>query len=123
MGSEYVVKSGDTLSQIARAHGVSVSDLARWNSIENPGLIRSGQVLRVSASNPDDLDAFFSELWIRVTDATGAPIPTLKTTIVGGAGEHEHVTDEHGLIPPVRVLTATEKIQVFVEKIEGGKKC
>jgi LysM repeat protein len=122
MSSEYIVKSGDTLSQIARSHRVSVDDLVNWNGIANPSLIHPGQVLRVSSPNRGDVDTFFSELWIRVTDATGAPIPALKTTIVGGTREYEHVTDQQGLIPPVRALTPAEKIQVFVEKIDGGKR-
>lgn len=43
----YTVKSGDTLSSIARALGVSATALATLNGITNPNLIRVGQVLRV----------------------------------------------------------------------------
>ncbi|GIU91774.1 MAG: hypothetical protein KatS3mg011_0680 [Acidimicrobiia bacterium] len=43
----YVVRPGDTLSGIAAAHGVSVSELARVNGITNPDLIRVGQVLTI----------------------------------------------------------------------------
>jgi len=45
----YVVKPGDTLVRIALDHGLSWRDLARWNSLDNPNLIESGQVLRVTA--------------------------------------------------------------------------
>ena len=45
----YTVKPGDTLAQIALAHGLDYRDLAAWNSIENPNVIRVGQVLVVGA--------------------------------------------------------------------------
>ncbi|MGN7331826.1 N-acetylmuramoyl-L-alanine amidase [Bacillus altitudinis] len=43
----YVVKSGDTLTSIAKAHGVTVSDLQTWNQISDPNMIRVGQVLKI----------------------------------------------------------------------------
>jgi LysM repeat protein len=43
----YTVKSGDTLSSIARSLGVSATELATLNGITNPNLIRVGQVLKV----------------------------------------------------------------------------
>jgi LysM repeat protein len=42
---DYTVQRGDTLTEIARDHGVSVSDLVEANSIRNRDLIRIGQVL------------------------------------------------------------------------------
>jgi lipoprotein NlpD len=47
-GEFYTVKKGDTLYSIALEHGVSYRDLAAWNNIENPALIRIGQPLRVA---------------------------------------------------------------------------
>lgn len=43
------MKQGDTLTSIARAFGVTVAQLQEWNNIEDPNLIRVGQVLIVSA--------------------------------------------------------------------------
>lgn len=42
----YQIKNGDTLSQIARAHGISVEKLAKLNDIRDINMIRSGQLLR-----------------------------------------------------------------------------
>lgn len=42
---DYTVKPGDTLGQIAKQHGVSVSALAKANDITNLNLIHVGQVL------------------------------------------------------------------------------
>ncbi len=44
----YTVRQGDTLLRIGLDHGQSARDLARWNNLDNPNLIETGQVLRVS---------------------------------------------------------------------------
>ncbi len=43
----YTVKPGDTLIRIGMDNGQSGRDIARWNKLENPNLIETGQVLRV----------------------------------------------------------------------------
>lgn len=48
---KYVVKRGDTLTEIARAHGVSQEDLRRWNGLERDALLRPGQTLRIRTSS------------------------------------------------------------------------
>ena len=44
----YIVKRGDTLSQIARLHKQRPSDIAAWNNLSNPNDIRVDQVIRVA---------------------------------------------------------------------------
>ena len=46
----YTVKSGDTLSEIAVAHGTTTAALAELNGITTPNLIRVGQQLKVPVS-------------------------------------------------------------------------
>jgi membrane-bound lytic murein transglycosylase D len=41
----YVVRAGDTLSEIADAHGVGLSSLRRWNGLGRRSLIHPGQEL------------------------------------------------------------------------------
>lgn len=48
-GATTTVRKGDTLYRIARAHGISVLDLAMWNRIAPPYTIHPGQVLRLSS--------------------------------------------------------------------------
>ena len=43
----YTVKPGDTLIRIGMDNGQSWRDIVRWNRLENPNLIETGQVLRV----------------------------------------------------------------------------
>jgi lipoprotein NlpD len=43
----YVVKRGDTLHGIALDHGLDYRELADWNGISNPNVIRPGDTLRL----------------------------------------------------------------------------
>ena len=43
----YLVKSGDTLSQIAQTYGTTVNELVRINDIQNPNLIYVGEKIRI----------------------------------------------------------------------------
>ena len=44
---EYIVKSGDTLSEIAQKYNTTYQKIAQDNNIENPNLIYPGNVLRI----------------------------------------------------------------------------
>lgn len=48
----YVVRKGDTLYSIALDHGQDYKDIAAWNNLSNPNLIKIGQALRVAP--PED---------------------------------------------------------------------
>ncbi|WP_143796979.1 LysM peptidoglycan-binding domain-containing protein, partial [Oenococcus oeni] len=43
----YTVASGDTLTSIAKAYGVSISTLAKLNNISNTNLIYAGTTLKI----------------------------------------------------------------------------
>jgi lipoprotein NlpD len=44
----YIVKPRDTLFAIALDQGLDYRELAQWNSLDNPNLVRVGQVLRLT---------------------------------------------------------------------------
>lgn len=44
----YAVQKGDTLYSIALEHGLDYKELAEWNGIDNPNVIRIGQPLRLA---------------------------------------------------------------------------
>lgn len=48
----HVVKKGETLSAIARAHGVSMKKIIAANAIKDPGKIRAGMVLTIPLERP-----------------------------------------------------------------------
>ena len=47
-GSTHTVVRGDTLGRIARARGVSATELAKWNNVRDPRRLRVGQELRLT---------------------------------------------------------------------------
>src|SRR5690606_38543551 len=49
-GGTYVVKPGDTLYQIARAHNLEIDEIKRWNNINDANQLSVGQVLKLSGS-------------------------------------------------------------------------
>ena len=45
----HTIQKGDTLISIALANGLDYRELAAWNNIENPNVIKLGEVLRLTA--------------------------------------------------------------------------
>lgn len=52
---EYTVKSGDTLSKIGVLYGFTSDELAAYNGIKNPNLIRPGQVIKIPPREKETL--------------------------------------------------------------------
>jgi LysM repeat protein len=58
----YTVKSGDTLSKIAKANNITVDDLRWWNDILNPYSLKVGQDLKLfAAADIKPKEQFLSE--------------------------------------------------------------
>ena len=55
-GDVHVVQPRDTVRSIAKRYGVSVSDVLRWNRLEEQGRIRPGDRLRVADVRPSVAD-------------------------------------------------------------------
>lgn len=49
-GNAHVVARGETLTSIAKMHGVSVSELQKFNHIDNPLKLQAGQTLLIPPS-------------------------------------------------------------------------
>jgi len=49
VSKKYTMKKGDSLIAVAKKHGISVSDLMKWNQIKNPKTVRAGQVLKIQS--------------------------------------------------------------------------
>lgn len=87
----YRVRSGDTLALIARANGVSVSQLMAWNGLSNPNYLEVGWRLRVrpnasgstsvtatapnTTPTPGRAQASISDPEIKVNTAIANPVP------------------------------------------------
>ena len=87
----YTVKPGDTLYSIALEQGLDYRELAIWNGLDNPGALRMGQQLRLTApasatviaplkTAPGTVEA--RPLGTAPAAASPAPAPTPSGTMV-----------------------------------------
>lgn len=89
-GAGYTVRSGDTLSELAAKHGVSVDSLTEVNSIENPNYIVVGQTLTIPGQS--------GEAAAPASSGTSSSGGGEATTHVVGSGESLSViADRYGL--------------------------
>ena len=93
----HTVKKGDTLYSIALDNGQDYKDVAAWNNLDNPNLIRIGQQLRVS---PPD---------------TGAPVAVAKPVAFGAPVEARPAA---GPAP----VTAGTNSETLKREPKGGKR-
>ena len=49
-GNAHIVARGETLTSIAKMHGVTVSDLQKYNHIDNPLKLQAGQTIMIPTS-------------------------------------------------------------------------
>lgn len=80
-----IVRSGDTLSKVAKRHGTTTATLIKLNKLTNPSLIRPGQKLRL----PD-----------KDSGPSAAPAPSKRGTHVVKSGETFYsIARQYGLSP------------------------
>ncbi len=92
----YTVKKGDTLFTIALDHGLDYKDLAAWNNIGNPNLIRLGQQLLLEAPAPA----------VVATPPKSAPVPAVVATPLKSAPAVDG--RPVGAVPPVAAADAVK---------------
>ncbi|MDA8256813.1 MAG: peptidoglycan DD-metalloendopeptidase family protein [Betaproteobacteria bacterium] len=93
----YTVKKGDTLYSIALDHGQDHKDVAAWNNLDNPSVIRIGQRLRVA---PED---------------NGAPVAVVKPVTSSAPIE---VKAEAASTPAPKTTSSTDNLK---REPKGGK--
>lgn len=73
-GKQHTIQRGDTLISIAFQYGLDYRELAAWNNIENPNVIRLGETLRLSP--PDAAPATSTASATPTPPKPGEPIAT-----------------------------------------------
>jgi peptidoglycan lytic transglycosylase D len=91
---EYKVRKGDTLSAVARAHGVSVEELRRENGLSRDAKLRTGQTLRISRSR--DSEPAVGER-LRTAPGPRATNATPKRYIVKRGDTLQEIARVHGV--------------------------
>lgn len=78
---EYIVRRGDTLSQIARNYGTTVSAIAQENNISNPNLIFPGEILRINTKTYDRYDMLHTIYRVRAGNTLSQIAREYNTTV------------------------------------------
>ena len=84
----YTVKQGDTLARIGLEAGQPYRDIARWNNLDNPNRIETGQVLRVIPPGAPEEGAVSRPVAASKASATALPPagkPAQATSASGAA--------------------------------------
>jgi LysM repeat protein len=84
-GDAYVIKSGDMLSKIAVAYGVSSKELVSLNRIKNPNALKVGQTIYLPAHAS-----------LKSGKSTGATSSAKATSLVGSAKTAPSITLKNG---------------------------
>jgi lipoprotein NlpD len=98
----YTVKPGDTLIRIGMDHGQTWRDLVRWNGLENPNLIETGQVLRVAPPNND------VGVVVRPVLPSAPPTPPATAPLIANAAKPAASAPVTSVSAPVPIAAATE---------------
>lgn len=120
----YQIKNGDTLSQIARAHGISVEKLAKLNDIRDINMIRSGQLLRFDNNVNNRYKSTFRKRNVQnnpgqirkytkaSTNGNGTVLPEVKVTIKRPIAQKKKVKSQNNVYK-----NATELSQQDIKKL------
>ncbi|MFB1486725.1 MAG: peptidoglycan DD-metalloendopeptidase family protein [Thiocapsa sp. C3-sup] len=79
----YLIRRGDTLSEVAARHGVGVRTLAGWNGLESPYSIYAGRLLRIEA--PDGSPAPRPSTSPSTPAVVAAPAPAASPAQAAGS--------------------------------------
>jgi HlyD family secretion protein len=112
----YTIQPGDTLAEIADAHGTTVSDLVTANDIENPDLIRLGQELAIPQENQVSATPTPEE---PTPDASPIPVEFTAPT-PGAAATSAESAQASSASPPELLVGLNAAVDVIAGRAEGA---
>jgi LysM repeat protein len=90
----YVVKSGDTLSGIAKKYGTTYQVLAKFNNISNPNVIKLGQKIKIPKDTANDINIKITADILNVRSGAGTNYRILTTVRKGS--NHKLLEEKNG---------------------------
>jgi LysM repeat protein len=107
---EYTVERGDTLSEIARDHNVSLSDVIELNELSNPDLIHPGETILIPG-----VDGSVEQVHVVDTGETLNEIASAYGATASAIAEANSLANPNLILPGQEVLIPTTR-----KKSPGG---
>ncbi len=103
-GQTHTVSPGETLAEIAAGYGVTVSDLASVNGLDNPDLLRIGQLISIPGSSEDtsgDGQTIVGNHLVTAGDTLASIARRYGTTV-------EAIAQVNGITNPSQIFVGTQ---------------
>jgi len=108
----YTVKRGDTLSGIARRHGVSSQQLQKINGLQSPDRIEEGQVIALEAKAVCKVD-------VQLLDHERNPIKNAKMRLDYCDKSKQFSSGNNGRLPSILTNSPDDVVQIFIARMDG----
>lgn len=112
MKDVYLVKSGDTLTKIAKTHGKTRQELIDINGLKNPNFLQVGQKIYLDKS-------YANSVQIAVMDWLRHPIEALELTLKYDGKTEAVKTDARGLVPRISTVSSESKVEIFIKSLSS----
>lgn len=116
----YVIKSGDTLTRIAKTHGVTVSDIMTANNLSDADRIISGKVIKIPLTEESSASTWSSSrlslnlVDANVKDALSAIARNAGYTIILSVTQPQRLPLILSRCQHSRLLTMLQGLRVFL---------
>lgn len=115
MSNFYTVAKGDTLSKIAKKHGMTVKELLRLNEISNQNKLSIGQQIALKKEVVLGVQPLF-------LDRNRDPIEGLEYILEYAGKAIRGVTGENGLSKKTFTDTAEDEVKILIKRLDGTMK-
>lgn len=115
MATFYSVQHGDTLSNIGKRYGTSVSELCRINGIKNPNNLEVGQRIALKAEA-------VCKVGVLLLDRDRNPIPNTKVRLQYCGKVKEVSSGKNGRVPDILTQTPDDIVKIFIKRVDGSWK-
>lgn len=111
----YAVRRGDTLSEIAKRHGTTVSTLSKINGITNPNRIAVGDEIALRQEA-------VCKVGFQFLDRDRNPMRDAKIRLEYCGKVKETTTGKNGRVPDVVTDSPSDLVKIWIQRAEGGWK-
>jgi LysM repeat protein len=108
--SFYIVKKGDTLSEIAQRYGTTSKQLSKINGIKHPDIIKPGQIIALKAKA-------VCKVTVVLIDKDRNPIPNAKVRLKYNNKDRVRTSRRNGQVPTILTQTPDDIVKTYIARL------